>query len=142
MKRFINQTTSSRISDAIVEAEKLLDPNSRLASDILWKDDWKYNSGTPKNIYTLLFEVEWKPISIYTYRPKNPFSKAIGYFDGKAIHINIRKLPQISGEGLVGLCLHEYAHACGFTHGSNWKTKEKCEKSVPYFLSENISRWL
>jgi hypothetical protein len=37
---------------------------------------------------------------------------------------------------------HEYGHLCGFGHGNNYKTNYKCEWSLPYYLSENVSRWL
>jgi predicted SprT family Zn-dependent metalloprotease len=110
-----------------------------MANDLTMKTDWKY--GTKGDVLKTLLQ-EREPIHLFTYRPWNPFTKAIGYFDGKDIHININKLPRLSNSDLVGLLLHEYAHYCGFTHGNNYKTEEKCLYSVPYYLSENVEKWL
>lgn len=141
--KFLNMTTSKEIVDAIKLAEMLLVPYTSLFESVNRKDDWKFDhiqNGT---------EVSWNlcvkqrsPIPVFTYKPFNPFTKAIGYFDGKAIHINSRKLPFMTTVEITGMLLHEYAHYCGFTHGNNFKTDFKCKYSVPYFLSENASRWL
>lgn len=141
MKRFKNMTTSQAISDAITDAERLLSPTSSMMIDLSWKDDFKYSSGTGMDVVKNL-QILRKEVPVYTYRPWNPFSAAIGYFDGKAIHINVRKLPKMNHEDIVASLLHEYMHYCSYSHGNNYKTKEKCLYSVPYWVSENVKGWL
>jgi hypothetical protein len=75
--------------------------------------------------------------------PFNPFTKAIAMTDGDgSIHFNIYKLKSGAVADLVATICHEYGHLCGFGHGNNYKTNYKCEWSLPYYLSENVSRWL
>jgi hypothetical protein len=136
--RFINNTYDINLNRAIESACELLTLYSPMANDLTLKTDWKY--GVTGDVLKTLLE-EREPIGIYTYRPWNPWTKAIGYFDGKSIHINIRVMP-LNQINLVGLILHEYAHYCGFTHGNNYKTEDKCLYSVPYYLSENVRKWL
>lgn len=136
--RFINNTYDLEINRAIDNAEKLLTLYSKMANDLTLKNDWKY--GVRGDVLKTLL-IERKPIEIYTYRPWNPWTKAIGYFDGKAIHINIKRLLMDTVD-LTGLLLHEYAHYCGYTHGNNYKTEDKCLYSVSYYLSENVEKWL
>jgi hypothetical protein len=136
--RFKNCVIDKNIAHAIKEVEKLLSPDSKMIKELSGKKDFKYNSG--KDVSSRLLE-ERQPISVFTYRPWNPWTKSMGYFDGKAIHINITKLNSFDFQELCGLLLHEYAHYCGFFHGNNFKTQEKCLYSVPYYLSENITKW-
>jgi hypothetical protein len=138
--RFKNCVIDNNIPHAIKQVEKLLEVDSLMIKELQSKNDWKFNSGTAGEVIVKLLE-EREPIKIYTYRPWNPFTKAIGYYDGTAIHININKLDSFDFKELCGLLLHEYAHYCGFKHANNFKSKEKCLYSVPYFLSENIDRW-
>lgn len=139
--RFLNLSGKKEIELACTVATGLLHPSSSMMKDLIQKNDWKYNSGSGADVVSKL--VAPRPaIEVYTYRPKNPWTSALGYFDGKAIHVNIRKLPYLSAIELIGLKLHEYSHYCGLTHGNNYKTQEKCLHSVPYFISENVSRWL
>lgn len=143
MKRFNNLTNDERISLAIVAAEKILSTGSDLYLDIMLKTDWGYNSGSGADIVTR-FYISDKVADVKLWSPWNRWTRAIGYFDGKAIHINTRKLPCMSHQDIVGNLCHEYSHLVGFSHGNNYKTQEKCEKSVPYWISEGISqgRWL
>lgn len=141
--KFQNMTTSREIAEAIKLADILLLPYTGLFESVKAKDDWKFDS------VRIGMDVAWSlcvskrpSIPVFTYKPFNPFTKAIGYFDGKSIHINSRKLPFMTTVEIAANLIHEYAHYCGYTHGSNWKTEEKCLYSVPYFLSENISKWL
>lgn len=120
-------------------AEEMLYPGSKMMNEIAGKNDFKYDSGSGIDVYLKLSAAR-KPITVGVYRSKNPWSKAVGYFDGKGIYINTRK--KLLRDEIVGLFLHEYAHYCGFSHGNNFKTKEKCLYSVPYWLSENVSKWL
>ena len=135
--RFKNCVIDPNIAHSISYAESLLKPDSRMIKELQGKTDWKYNS---HNVVDELLK-DREPVSVYTYRPWNPFTKAIGYFDGKAIHINIKVLENYNFHLVTGLLLHEYAHYCGFGHGNNYKTQEKCLYSVPYYLSENTSKW-
>jgi hypothetical protein len=73
-----------------------------------------------------------EPINVYCYKPFYPFSKAIGYYDGEAIWINLRKMEVMGLNDLVGLFLHEYAHYCGYKHGNNYKSKDKLFKVPTY----------
>jgi hypothetical protein len=141
MKRFQNLTNQQKISDAILIAENLLSFKSNMMTEIKLKNDFKYGSGTGENVFQELYK-DHPIVNIYTYRSFNPWSAAIGYSDGKAIYTNVRKLPSMSVVDVVGNILHEYAHYCGFSHGNNYKTEEKCLYSVPYYLSENIEKWI
>lgn len=140
MKRFRNCVIDKNIAHAIVQAEKLLDIDSPMIKHLQSKNDWRYDSGTSGEVICKLLE-ERDPINVYTYRPWNPFTKAIGYFDGKAIHLNVKVIENFDYDKVVGLILHEYAHYCGFHHGNNFKTEEKCKYSVPYYLSDNVTKW-
>lgn len=139
--RFDNRTIDAKIDIACFEASKLLTAMSKMMLEIEDKNDFKYESGKGQEVYKNLL-ITRQPIKVFTYRPFNPWTSAIGYFDGESIHINIRKLPLMSIVDITANLLHEYAHYCGYSHGNNYKTKEKCLYSVPYWISENIGRWL
>jgi predicted metallopeptidase len=109
--------------------------------DISNKDNFKYNSGTGDEIVNKILKCD-KIAPIFFYKPFNPFTKAMGYSDGKAIYLNSRKFKDFSFNDLVGLLCHEYLHMVGFSHGNNYKTEEKCLYSVNYFVSENMSKWI
>ena len=141
MTRFSNMTTQQKISDAIKIAEKLLEYNSKMLIEISKKDDFEFNSGKGVEV-ALALHAERSLVKVFTYKPKLPWSKAIGYSDGKAIYVNIRKLPDMSVVDVASNLIHEYAHYCGFSHGNNYKTQDKVLYSVPYYLSENIKNWL
>ena len=140
-KRFVNLTSYRCLAAAIDAAERQLSPNSRMMSELVSKNDWKYGAGTGEEVSRQLLKCQ-KIVGIYTYRPWWPWSKACAYFDGRAIHLNRYKFKKLTFEQVVGILCHEYAHAAGFTHGNNYKTAEKCLYSVPYYVSENIGRWL
>lgn len=141
--RFKNNTIFKEIDTAIAMAESLLQFESILDEHVSLKHDWKYDRITSgKSVSNNLIGTLRNPIHVFTYKPFNPWTKAIGYFDGKAIHVNIRKLPGMTAKEIASNLIHEYAHYCGYTHGNNFKTKEKCLYSVPYFLSSNVERWL
>lgn len=139
--RFINETGRFEIDRAILKAETLLDPASPLLLALSRKSDWRFNTGSGFGVWSAFHSCD-KIIPVRTYRPWNPWTKAIGYFDGKAIYINAKKLPKMTHMDLVANLCHEYAHAAGFSHGDNYKTEEKCRYSVPYFISETIERWI
>jgi hypothetical protein len=139
--RFVNNTLYSKINDAIKSAEKLLQGHSLMMEEIRVKNDFKFNSGSGREVYLRLLPAR-EPIDIFTYRSANPWSRAVGFFDGKAIHINTRKICSLDHYDLVGLLLHEFSHYAGFNHGNNYKTQEKMLYSLPYFISSNVKRWL
>jgi hypothetical protein len=139
--RFNNKSISREISIATEKADELLNIDSVAMNEVWLKRDWKFTNINSSKIVEFLTRPRLT-VDVYTYKPFNPWTKAIAYFDGKAIHFNIRKLPNLSVAEITGTLLHEYAHYCGFTHGNNFKTKEKCLYSVPYFLSENVHKWL
>lgn len=139
--RFENRTLNNSIGFAITTASELLNANSKLMSELFYKNDWKYNSGTGIDVfYKITGSAKIAPI--FFYKPFNPFTKAMGYSDGKAIYLNSRKFNDFSFNDLVGLLCHEYLHMVGFSHGSNYKTSEKCLYSVNYFVSENVGKWI
>ncbi len=137
--KFVNKTNKIIIESAILDAELLLKPDSQLMKDIFAKKDWKYNSGSSGDIFLNLLRPR-DPIDVYYYKPIYPWSSVLGYFDGEAIHLNYKKI--LNHKAIVGLLLHEYAHYCGYGHGNNYKSKEKCLYSVPYWLSENIGDYV
>lgn len=141
--KFDNRSNDPKIKEAILKATELLwNISSPMIESISKKNDWKYNSGTGEEIAVKLALLFCKPLPVFTYRPKNPFTRAVGYYDGKAMHINIKKLAYMEHKDIVANLLHEYAHHCGYGHGNNYKTQEKCLYSVPYFISENVGKWL
>ncbi len=139
--RFRNCIINANVAHAIVQVEKLLLPDSQMIKELSEKNDFKFESGSAESVVKKLL-AKRDPINVYSYRPWNPFTKAVGYFDGKYIHLNVNAIERFNFKFLCGLLLHEYSHYCGFKHGNNFKTEEKCLKSVPYFLSENASRWV
>jgi len=146
--RFENRTIQPKIAIAILKATELLERFSPMILELLRKDDFGYDSGLGHSVVIKLLQAK-KPIGVYTYRKR--FTAAVGYFDGEAIHINLAKIDSMGESDIVGLLLHEYSHYSGFHHTdagfwgrrrSNYKTENKVLYSVPYFISENISRWV
>jgi hypothetical protein len=136
--KYLNKTIYTGTLDAAIrDAEAAFLPHSDLMVAIRAKNDFKYNSGAGEVVYQILTTPIKTPIEIYTYRPWYP-SRAIGYFDGEAIHINLRKLPSMEHRDIVANLVHEACHAKGFSHGSNYFTQEKALYSVPYFASTYI----
>lgn len=141
-KRFENKTLSTQVYLAIAEAEVLLHPNSPMMVELEKKDDWKYGTlGSGADVVANLC-TERAPISVFTYRPWNLFTRAMGYRDGNSIFINLYKLDGFNHADLVGLLLHEMAHVCSYQHGNNWPSQDKNKHSVPYWLSSNVGRYL
>jgi predicted metallopeptidase len=142
VNRFNNRTIETKINDAIAKANELLHPCSKMMDELRSKNDWKFNSGSGEEVFKKILDCKLVA-PVFFYRPFNPFTSALGYSDGVAIHLNSRKFNMLQFNSLVGLLCHEYLHiGPKFSHGNNYKTKEKCEKSVNYFVSENVSRWL
>jgi len=144
--RFRNCVIDANLPQAIKIAEGLLSAGSNMIEEISNKTDFKYDSGSGIQVAMKLLSGK-DPINVYTYRPFRKSSKVIGYFQNGAIHINIYVLEKFDLKLIVGNLLHEYAHSCGFHHNSafrtsNFKTEHKVKHSVPYFLSENVEKWI
>lgn len=145
MSRFENRTLDRKLDEYIQDARTLLLPNSPMMLELLSKDDFKYNSGKGYDIHQKIVKFS-EVVPVFLYKPFNPFTSAMGYSDGKSIHINKRKIGTMARTDLIGLLLHELMHQIGFNHGTgrtrNYKTEDKCLFSVPYFISSNVHRWL
>jgi hypothetical protein len=141
MKRFYVNVISDKVKDAAMVAERLLQYESGMMKEIRTKNDWKYNSGSGEEIYQKVIK-STLITPVFFYKTVNPWSSVLGYFDGKAIHINFRKINQLSHADLVGLLVHEKLHALGYSHGNNFKNSDKVDFSVPYYASENIKKWI
>lgn len=140
--RFVNMTNNASLNEAAQKAEMLLEPGSKMLWELWHKDDFKYETEKNGDHYLKLIENR-EPVKILTYKPLWRFTSAIAMTSGDgAIHFNIYKLDKTSLASKVGTILHEYAHICGFKHGNNYRTKEKDQFSVPYYLSSNVEKWL
>jgi hypothetical protein len=142
VKRFENLTLFPEITNAIAIAEHLLLEPSALLAEVRGKEDFKFESGPGYMVAARLQRGPGRVLKVFTYSPWNPWTKAIGYFNGEDIFINKKVLPRMSLKDIVANLCHEYAHACGFHHDNNYKTDIKVKQSVPYFISENIGRWI
>jgi len=142
MKRFQNSTVGlPKLIEAIRLAELDLHPDSELTGKVLDKNDWKYNSGTGKKVYLQLTE-QRQFVSVYV-KKGNPKSAAIGAYSKGVITLYEHYVERATVDDLRASLRHEYAHYAGFGHKSgpfgltsNYKTKDKCLYSVPYWLSE------
>ena len=139
--RFENKTFNHDIRLAITIASTLLSEKSKMIEEIKTKNDFVFGSGDGLKVAANLL-LDRPLVPVFLFKSINPFTRSLGYFDGKAIFINRRSLDKLSIVQLTGLMLHEYSHYCGYGHGNNFKTKAKTETSVPYFLSENIQKWI
>lgn len=142
--RFVNMTNNKLIDEAIGKAMRLLSWDSKMLSEISTKSDWKYGLEGWRGVQVADKLMSYREdVKIFTYRPFNPLTRAIAMTNGDgAIHFNIYKIHKTTMADKVGTIQHEYAHLCGFKHGSNWRTKEKELHSVPYWLTVNSERFL
>jgi hypothetical protein len=135
---YINNTLNNpKIDAAIILAQYLQDPEQPLMESILVKSDWKYKTPSNPQLKEMLLSNP-SPITILTYRPIYKWSKAISYYKDGTININLYKLPYLTVWELASNLVHERMHHLGFSHGNNFKTKDKVLYSVPYFASEFI----
>jgi predicted metallopeptidase len=143
--KFDNRTTNLELNSLIYKASALLEMDSVMMADIRCKNDFKYESGSGLEVSLKIYKCD-KVAPIFFYKPKWRFTKAMGYSDGKAIHLNSYKFDSFSDADIIGLLLHEYLHFVGFNHGTgmraNYWNEDKSNHSAPYFVSDNISRWL
>ena len=136
-----NRTINPKIAKAINAANELLDYQSGMMQELAEKDDFKFNSGTGGGIVYRIRSFN-QEVPVFTYRPWNPFTAALGYSQRGNIYLNKTKIDSLEFSDLVGLLCHEILHTIGFSHGNNYKTEEKCLYSVNYFVSENIKKWM
>lgn len=141
MKRFNNLTNNQKITEAIDMAERLLRPDSKMAQDLIKKNDWKYDSGTGPDVVMELLKPR-ELVGVLTFRKLNPFSRVLGYQEENFIYLNVSYVTSASLSNLVGTLCHEYSHFCGFHHGNNFTSKDKNFYSVPFYLSQNIHLWI
>lgn len=142
MKRFQNSTVGlPKLIEAIRLAEADLDFNSVLMGLVLDKNDWKYKSGGGPEVFEKLTR-ERPLVSVYV-KQGNPKSAAIGAYSNGVITLYEHYVERATVDELRASLRHEYAHYAGFSHNSgpfgltsNYKTKDKCLYSVPYWLSE------
>jgi uncharacterized protein YjaZ len=149
--RFINNTSIYALSEAAQVAHQLIeDRDSKLHDSLVSKAFFYWSKNNDQKEWCHGQDASARlrngpvNIKVFTYRPLNPFTRAIAMTDGGgSIHFNIYKLKSMSFvDDLVATICHEYGHLCGFGHGNNYKTNYKCEWSLPYYLSENASGWL
>lgn len=133
--RFISVDRHAILDTAMTHAEKLLDEGSELLKAIYAKNDWKYGESLGQLVVFKILNCD-SIAEVRFYRSFNPWSRVVGYAKGGKIYINERKASDY--KTIVGNLVHEYMHVVGFTHGNNYKTKDKCLYSVPYFASEWI----
>lgn len=140
MKRFQNSTVGiPKLIEAIRLAEADLHPDSDLMGLVLDKNDWKYKAGNGQKVYLQLTQ-ERPLVSVYV-KKGNPKSAAIGSYDSGVITLYEHYVERATVEEVRASLRHEFAHYAGFNHfssfgTSNYKTKDKCLYSVPYWLSE------
>lgn len=140
MKRFQNSTVGvPKLIEAIRLAEDDLVEHSDLMLLVADKKDWRYNAGTGAKVWLQLTQ-ERPLVSVYV-KKGNPKSAAIGSYSDGVITLYEHYVERATLEELRASLRHEYAHYAGFNHFSSWgtsnyKTKDKCLYSVPYWLSE------
>lgn len=132
----------------------MLTPSSEFLRDLSQKNDWKWDNATGLKVEQAL--LSGSHLGVGFYRSANPWSAAVAYYDGKKFYFNLRRfdgyrldtLWESSDEykrgvaSLVATLLHEFAHHAGFTHGDNYWSEEKSKYSVPYYISDNVYKWL
>lgn len=143
MKRFQNSTVGlPKLIEAIRLAEQDLVISSDIMLDLAEKNDWKYNSGKNGQEIALKLLAERPSVSVYV-KQGDPKSAAIGAYSNGVITLYEHYVERATIDELRASLRHEYAHYAGFSHisgpfglTSNYKTKDKCLYSVPYWLSE------
>lgn len=83
-------------------------------------------------------------IIVELYKPKYPWSKAIGYAIASKpnyIFVNSRKLNSLQVEDYVGNFVHEFMHTIGFKHKGNDRNKNRNLESVPYVMGALAEAW-
>jgi len=87
-----------------------------------------------------------KDIPLKPYRPKWRWSKAVGYRNKGEYIIYYNVYKQSDEAALLGLCVHEIAHMCGYGHGSNcmaWYCNgRKKTKSANVYLERAVKEYL
>jgi hypothetical protein len=140
--KIINNTGHSKIDEAINYFFKVFpDVVGALAKLPLGDNDFTYTKDHNAGVVHVLNNVFRSDVEleIKLYRPKNPFSAAIGYTaGGNAIYINERKLHTLTYLDYAGNIAHEFCHFAGYAHGDNYINAAK-KKSVPYAIGYLVS---
>lgn len=80
-------------------------------------------------------------IEVRGYRTFNPWSKVIGYAEGKTIYVNLRKLQDLDIYERANNFYHEFCHLAGFSHDGNRVTPYNLG-SVPYKAGQIFEDYL
>jgi hypothetical protein len=89
-----------------------------------------FTDKTPRQVAESLRDP--KPVTLSTYRTKNPWSAAIAMTIEKVVYFNTRKNPREMKEMANTACHEGLGHIQGYGHGDNYPTGK--ESSVPYAL--------
>lgn len=79
--------------------------------------------------HSIQFLGESMEMVIKSYKPLNPWTKAIAYAEGNTIYFNSRK--RLGLLDRVETICHEFLHLCGYSHDGNFVTAYNL-KTVPY----------
>lgn len=102
----------ARVANCVVQSGAFL-------ADLAAFPKYTYTDKTPAQVAEAYRVIS--PITIKTYRTKNPFSAAIATtFKGEpgVVYFNTRKNPRPM-TAMVNTAIHEGGHAIGFGHGDN-----------------------
>lgn len=136
---------------AILDADEILMPYSPMIAEVALKKDWQYDVLSGEYVAVTLTQMPKTPVSVEIYYPRYKFSAQTCAWDGKRIGINGYWLQSADHLELVGGIAHEWCHKQGFHHidkgwwgarRANFWTKNKSLYSVPYYISDNIGRWI
>lgn len=137
--RFFINVIDEKVKIAAGIASAMLHQESYLMGLIKDKNDFKYDSGTGEQIYDKFKSTSFM-LPVFSYKPLNRWTSAIGYYQSGRMFINGYKLPSMTVQEIAANLCHEYCHAIGYHHGNNFKTEDKMLYSVPYYVSEHVQK--
>jgi hypothetical protein len=82
---------------------------------------------------------EWD-LRLDLYKPKWPWSSAIGYTEAGTIHTTIKFFGSAEIEDIAAHWAHEWCHTAGFIH--DFRDTARRGKSVPYAVGDIVARIL
>jgi len=92
------------------------------------------------DVYLKIKRVDSLLITVTTYRPWNPWTKAIAYAQNNTIYVNERKLNSLEIADYVGNFCHETMHLLGYQHKGNYVTEYNL-RTVPYVIGSLAEAW-
>jgi hypothetical protein len=102
---------------------------------------FNFTEDSPKSVSEKLPQLmDVLEIKIVPYKSINPFSKAIGYAQGKTIFLNTRK-NNMTVLDRVETIYHEATHLCGYAHDGNRVTLFNL-LTVPYLSASLFARFV